>query len=199
VADVVAITTRVAVERAANRAGDAGRKLEPTQTLIATAKNEIREVGAAADVDGGAVELHAVACVADHEPAEAVVRDEQVAAAAEQEHRHPRLAPGAQRGHQLVRRLRGDEPVRRAADAERRVVAQRLAREQSRAERFSKSVFDRHGGSGHGRMLTRDAHGVNTPSLSAAMRGDTVRVVHVACDVSRIGDAMKIEITYCGQ
>jgi len=33
-------------------------------------------------------------------------------------------------------------------------------------------------------MLTREARGVNTPGLWAAMRGDTVSVVHVACDAS---------------
>ena len=66
-ADVLAVAAGVAVERAADRAGNAGRELEARQLAVAALVDQLEEVGAAADVGGGAVELDRLDRVADHE------------------------------------------------------------------------------------------------------------------------------------
>src|SRR4029077_21228563 len=77
-----------------------------------------------------------------HQAAEALVRDEQVAPAAEQETREGQLGRGPQRPDQLVLCPRGQEPVRRTADPERGVVAKRLLLPQALAQARAQPVPD---------------------------------------------------------
>ena len=148
-ADVLAIAAGVAVERAAHRARDPGRELQARQLLVPTPADELEKIGPAADVGRCAIELDGLDRVADHEAAKAIIRHQEVAAAAEQEHRQARRMGRGQRAHQLLLGARGEVEVRRPADAERRVVAERLLRQQPVAEGVAEAIFDRALGAGH--------------------------------------------------
>ena len=167
-ADVLAVAAGVAEQRAAHRAGNAGGVRQPGQAAVAALEDERGEVRAALDVRHGAVELDPLAGVAHHQPAQAVVGDEQVAAAADQVNRQRQFVRGAQRGNQRLRRARGDEEVGGTADAKGRVVAQRLAGEQLGAEDLAQARVRVVRGRGHAR------HG------AALSRGGQIATVAVA-------------------
>ena len=148
-ADVLPVAAGIPVERAAYRPGNAGCELESSETPITALIDEVEEVGAAADVGGGAVEFDPFMRVADHQAAESAVGDQQITAAAEQENGNPSLVAGPQRGDQLVRGVRGEIEVGRTADPERGVVAKRLLGEQPVAERLAEPILDRGGAVDH--------------------------------------------------
>src|SRR5262249_867463 len=75
-ADVLPVATGVAVERAADRAGDPRGELETRERTVATLVDELQEVDAGADVRRRVVELHLLDRVSDHQAAKALVRDQ---------------------------------------------------------------------------------------------------------------------------
>jgi hypothetical protein len=209
-ADVLPVAARVPVDRAADRAGDPGGVGEAGEPAVAAELDEREIVGAAAHVRRGALELHVVDGVLHHEPAEAFVRDQQVAAAAEQEARECELGRGRQRVDELILRAGREEPVGGPADANRGVVAQRFVLAQAVPDGRAQSVSETGGAKSHGTQIAlRRVRGSNCGRIPT-------RAVHIestcrtqctpraarpgaSAPLPLRGKRMKIEIRYCGQ
>src|SRR5262249_32816600 len=171
------IAAGVAVHRSTHRTGDPRGELEAGDAVVAAAKDHFGEIRAALDVHGVAVELDRLAGIAYDQPTEAIVRDEQVAATAEQEYRQTDVVTGAQCGDQLGGGVSRKVVVGEPTDLERRVVTHRLLRQEPRAEHSAQAVFGGGERSRHGPRLAARSWDTGVPAGIVADRPVHVKTV----------------------